>query len=48
MTDRWTDNGHTEGQTHVKILLLSHTFTIRENDEAILVEFCPVDEEEIA
>ena len=42
MTDRWTDIGHTEGQTHRKIVLLPHTLTIRGSDVASLVEFRPV------
>ena len=31
-----------EGQTHRKIILLSHTLTIRGSDVASLVEFQPV------
>ena len=37
--DSWTDNGHIDGLTHRKIILLSHTLTMRPNDEASLVEF---------
>ena len=48
MTDRRTDDGHTERRTHRKIALLSHTFTIRGSGVASLVEFRPVDKEEIA
>ena len=36
MTDRWTDDGRTEGRTHEK-LLLSHTLTMRGRDVASLV-----------
>ena len=32
---------------HRKIMLLSHTLTVRESDVASLVEFCPVVQEEI-
>ena len=42
MTDKWMDNGHTDGQTHRKIMLLSHTLTIRGSDVTSLVEFHPV------
>ena len=41
MSDRETDDGRTEGQTHGKMLLL-HTLTIRGVDVASLVEFHPV------
>ena len=41
--DRWMDDGHTEGHTHGKIILLLHTHTIRGSDIASLVEFHPVD-----
>ena len=34
MTDRWTD-----GRTHRKIMLLSHTLNMRGSDVASLVEF---------
>ena len=40
--DRWMDHGHTEGQTHRKIMLFSYTLTIRGSDVASLVEFRPV------
>ena len=40
MTDRWTDDGLTDGLTHGKIMLLLHNLTIRGSDVAILVEFC--------
>ena len=43
MTDRWMDNGHTKGLTHGKIMLLSHTFTIRGSDVASLVAFRSLD-----
>ena len=39
MTDRQTDDGHTDGRTHGKIMLLSHNLTMRGSDVAILVEF---------
>ena len=42
MTDRWTDNGCTDGKTHGKVMLLSHNLTMRVSDIAILVEFRPV------
>ena len=42
MTDRWMDDGHMDGQTHGKIMLLSHTLTMRGSDAASLVEFCTV------
>ena len=29
MTDRWTDAGRTDGRTGGKIVLLSHTLTMR-------------------
>ena len=44
MTDRWTDARQTNG----KIMLFSHTLTMRGSDVASLVEFRPVVEEEIA
>ena len=48
MTDKWTDDGGTDGRTHEKLMLLSHTLTMRGYDVASLVEFCPVVKEEIA
>ena len=39
MTDKWTDHGRTDGQTHRKIMLLSHTLTMRGKNVASLVEF---------
>ena len=39
MTDRRTHAGCTEGLTHEKIILLSHTLAMRGNDIASLVEF---------
>ena len=42
MTDRWTDDGKTDGRTHGKIMLLSHTPIIRGIDVAGLVEILPV------
>ena len=39
MTDRLTDDEHTEGLMHGKILLFSHTLTMMESDIASLVEF---------
>ena len=42
MTDGWTDDGRTDGRTHGKIMLLSHTPTMRGSDVASLVEFRPV------
>ena len=44
MIDKWTY----DGQMHRKIMLLSHTLTIRGSDVATLVEFCPVVKEKIA
>ena len=29
MTDRWMDDGHSEGRMHRKIMLLSHSLTVR-------------------
>ena len=43
MTDSWTDKGHTEGGTHRKIMLLSHSLTIKGSELASLVEFRPLD-----
>ena len=37
MTDKWMDNGRTDGWTHGKIMLLLHTLTIRPSDVASLV-----------
>ena len=42
MRDGWIDD------THRKIMLLSHTLTMRGSDVASLVEFHPVVYEEIA
>ena len=42
MTDKWMDDGHTDGQTDRKIILLLHTLTMRGSDVASLVEFCPM------
>ena len=42
MTAKWTDYGCTDGRTHGKIMLLSHTFTMRGSAVASLVEFRPV------
>ena len=39
MTDRWMDDRPKDGQTHGKIMLLSHTRTMRGSDVARLVEF---------
>ena len=44
MTDRWADARRTNG----KVMLLSHTVTMRGSDVAGLVEFRPVVYEEIA
>ena len=43
MAGRWM-----QGRTHGKIMLLSHTLTMRGHDVASLVEFRPVVKEEIA
>ena len=43
MTDRWVDDECTDRRTHGKIILLTHTFTIRKSGVARLVEFQPVD-----
>ena len=42
MMDRWTDDGCTDGWTHGKIMLVSHTLTMRGSDAAVLVEFLQV------
>ena len=42
VTDRWMDDGRMEGRMHGKIMLFSHTFTIRKSDIARFVEFHPV------
>ena len=42
MTDKWMDDRHMDGWPHGKIMLLSHTLTMRESDIANLVEFCSV------
>ena len=42
MTDRWMDDRRTDERTHGKVMLLSHTLTMRGSDVASLVEFCPV------
>ena len=42
MTDRRTDNRHTDEQMNRKIILLSHTLTMRGRDVASLVKFCSV------
>ena len=46
MTEKWTDNIYTDGQMHRKIMLLSHTLTMRGSDVASLIEFCPVVKED--
>ena len=38
MTDKWTD-AWKDGRMHRKIILLSHTLTMRGNNAAGLVEF---------
>ena len=43
----WTDDRHSRGQMHRKIMLLLHTFTMRGSDVASLTEFYPVVYEEI-
>ena len=47
MMYRWTDDGCKDELMHRKIMLLSHTLTMRGSDVASLVEFCPVLKEEI-
>ena len=42
MTDKWIDDGCTDGRMHRKVILLLHTLTLRGSDVANLVEFCPV------
>ena len=42
MTDKWTDDGRMDGQTHRKIMLLLNSLTMRGSDVASLVEFRPV------
>ena len=43
MRDRWTDEmDGRDGRTHGKIMLLSHTLTIRGSDVASSVEFHPM------
>ena len=39
MTDKWTDDGRMDGQTHGKIMLLLHTLALRESDVESLAEF---------
>ena len=43
MMDRWRDAGWMDG----KIMVLSHTLTMRGKDVASLVEFSPVVKEEM-
>ena len=40
--NRLTDGGCTSGQTHGKIILLSHILVMTESDVASLIEFCQV------
>ena len=47
MTDRWTDAVQMDGRTDGKIMLLSHTFTMRVEGSGVgscskLVKFRPV------
>ena len=42
MTDRWTDNRPMDRWMHGKIMLFSHTLTMRVSDVASLVEFLPM------
>ena len=42
MTDKWTDNVRTDRRTHRKIMLLTHTVTMRGSDVLSSVEFHPV------
>ena len=42
MTDKLTDDRRTDGRMHRKIMLLSHTLTMRGSDVARLLEFCSV------
>ena len=46
MTDRWMD-ARTDERTHRKIVLLSHTLTMRGLDVARLIEFRLVAKEKI-
>ena len=46
--DKWMDDGCIDEQMQGKIMLLSHTLTMRGSDVASLVEFCPVVQEKIA
>ena len=39
MTEKWTGDRRMDGGTHRKIMLLSHTLTIRGSYVASLVEF---------
>ena len=48
MTDRLMDDGRMDGEAHGKIMLLSHTLTIRVSDVTSLVEFRRVVQEETA
>ena len=41
MPYKWTDDGRTDGQMHGKIMLLSHTLTMRGSYVASLVELRP-------
>ena len=38
MTDNWTHDGRTDGQTQGSIIVFSHTLIMREIDVASLVE----------
>ena len=42
VTDKWMDDGRTDGRTHRKLMLLSHTLAMRGSDVASLVEVRPV------
>ena len=42
MIDNWTDDGCMDGCMHGKIMLLSHTLTMRGSDVAS-VEILPID-----
>ena len=45
VSDKWTDDEGMDGRTHGKIILLSHTLTMKGSDVASLVEFRPMVQE---
>ena len=39
MTDKWSDDGRTDGQTHGKLMLPLHSLAMRGSDVESLVDF---------